>query len=531
VIQPFGDRALLVEVGDYGRAHALVASLDDEPIPGVIDLVPGMETVLVELDSPASLEGAGAALERRLAALVIAAPSGRDRVIPTSYGGEFGPDLGEVARLTGLSSDEVVALHAAALLRVQLIGFAPGFAYIGDLLEALRVPRLETPRTTTPPGSVAVAGRQTGIYPAALPGGWRVIGRTPITLFDPHRDPPSYLAPGDRVHFQPIRPAAWEGHAETPADWTGHRVDSGPSQRSGLEIEVLDGGLLTSVQDVTGRQGFRRYGVQAGGAADRTAAVLANRLAGNPDQAAVLEVTLLGPSLRISAPARIGLAGADLGATLDGQPLAPGASGSGRLISFGERRAGARAYLAVAGGIEVERVLGSRSTDLRSGFGGLGGRALRAGDRLESGLATDGARVAPGRPSAGPIRILPGPHLARFAPGGLDRLCEARWTVALQADRMGYRLDGPALEHNAAPEVPSLGLPLGAVQVPPDGRPIIMLADRPVTGGYPVIGCVAGGDLDRVAQLLPGDTLRFVRTGIGPDPTSDGDAAWAGSLE
>ncbi|MDP9243937.1 MAG: urea amidolyase family protein, partial [Chloroflexota bacterium] len=441
------------------------------------------------------------------------------------------PDLGEVARLTGLRSQEVAAAHAAASLGVQLIGFAPGFAYIGDLPEELHVPRLETPRTTTPAGSVAVAGRQTGIYPAALPGGWRIVGRTPITLFDPNRDPPSYLAAGDRVHFQSIPPAAWKGHARTPADWGGHRVDSDPSQRSGLEIEVLDGGLLTTVQDVIGRQGFRRYGVQAGGAADRTAAVLANRLAGNPDPAAVLEVTLLGPSLRLSAPARVGLAGADLGAMLDGRPLAPGTSGIGRLISFGERRAGARAYLAIAGGIEVEGVLGSRSTDLRSGFGGLGGRAIRAGDRLEIGLARSGARVAPARAAVGAIRIMPGPHLTRFAPGALHRLCEARWTVARQADRMGYRLDGPALEHNATPEVPSLGVPLGAVQVPPDGGPIIMLADRPVTGGYPVIACVAGGDVDRVAQLLPGDTLRFVRTGIGPDPTLEADAAWAGSLE
>ena len=185
MIQLFGDRALLVEVGDHGRSHALVASLDREPIPGVVDLVPGMETVLVELDSAASAEVAGRELERRLASLPAEGVGGRERVIPTSYGGEYGPDLEEVAQLTGLSSDEVVAAHVAGALRVQLVGFAPGFAYIGDLPEVLRVPRLETPRTTTPPGSVAVAGRQTGIYPAALPGGWRVIGRTPITLFDP----------------------------------------------------------------------------------------------------------------------------------------------------------------------------------------------------------------------------------------------------------------------------------------------------------------------------------------------------------
>jgi len=525
VIQPFGEAALLVEVGDWQRGQALLASLDREPIVGVVDLVPGMETLLVELDPSADLKVVAAELERRLPTLHGEAPSGRERLIPTSYGGEFGPDLDDVARLTRLSSDEVVALHAAASLRVQLVGFAPGFAYIGDLPEALRVPRLESPRTTTPPGSVAVAGRQTGIYPAPLPGGWRVIGRTPITLFDPHRDPPAYLAPGDLVRFQPILPTALEEHAGIPADWPEREEpDSHGSELSGVQIEVLDGGLLTTVQDATGRPGWRRYGVQAAGALDPDAARTANRLAGNTDSAAVIEVTLLGPSLRLSAPARVGLAGADLGATLDGTPLAPGTSGSGRLISFGERRSGARAYLAIAGGIEVERLLGSASTDLRSGFGGLGGRAVRAGDRLDIGAASGDARAASGRPAAGQIRVLPGPHLDRFAPGMLDRLCEAAWTVSPQADRMGYRLDGRAVEHSETPEVPSLGLPLGAIQVPPDGRLIVMLADRPVTGGYPVIGCVARADIGRVAQLLPGDTLRFARTG------DQGDAAWAGAL-
>jgi KipI family sensor histidine kinase inhibitor len=532
VIQPFGEAALLVEVGDWQRGQALLASLDREPIVGVVDLVPGMETLLVELDPSADQRVVAAELERRLPTRHEEAPSGRERIIPTSYGGEFGPDLDDVARLTGLSSDEVVALHGAASLRVQLVGFAPGFAYIGDLPEALSVPRLETPRTTTPPGSVAVAGLQTGIYPAPLPGGWRVIGRTPITLFDPHRDPPAYLAPGDLVRFQPIPPTALEEHAGIPADWPEREEpDSHGSELSGVQIDVLDGGLLTTVQDATGRPGWRRYGVQAAGAADRSAAVLANRLAGNPDSAAVLEVTLLGPSLRLSTAAQVGLGGADLGATLDGRPLPPGSSGSGRLISFGERRTGARAYLAIAGGIEVARVLGSASTDLRSGFGGLAGRALQAGDRLPIGTATGLSRTATSRPPTGPIRIMPGPHLDRFAPGSLDRLYETAWTVASEADRMGYRLDGPAVEHGRAPEVPSVGLPLGAVQVPPDGRPIIMLVDRPVTGGYPVIGCVPAADIWRVAQLLPGDPVRFARMGIGHAMTSDADAAWAGALE
>jgi KipI family sensor histidine kinase inhibitor len=526
VIRPFGDATLLVEVGDYRRSHALVAALDREPVAGIVDLVPGMETVLVEIDSRASREGAAGELERRLAALSVAPPSGRERVIPTSYGGELGPDLGEVARLAGLSPDEVVASHVAATLEVQLVGFAPGFAYIGDLPEALSVPRLDTPRTTTPPGSVAVAGRQTGIYPAALPGGWRILGRTPITLFDPRRDPPSYLAPGDRVRFRVIEESEGPKHAGLPTDWGARPMPGQTPDRSDNEIEVLDGGLLTSIQDAIGRPGWRRYGVQAAGALDAEAAALANRLAGNSDSAAVLEITLLGPTLRLQVSATVGLAGADLGATLDGRPLSPGSSGIGREIAFGERRHGARAYLAVTGGIAVPAVLGSASTDLRSGFGGFEGRALRHADRLPIGIGGPGPPVAPGatRARVGALRILPGPHGDRFEEDALHRLCETVWTVSARADRMGYRLEGRPIERRDVSELPSVGLPLGAVQVPPDGLPIVMLADRPVTGGYPVLACVVRADIGRLAQLLPGDPVRFTRAG------DDAAAAWAGAL-
>jgi KipI family sensor histidine kinase inhibitor len=528
VIQPFGDRALLVEVRDYRRAHALVASLDGEPAPGVVDVVPGMETVLVELESSASAGRASAELERRLASLRVEASGGRERTIPTCYGAEHGADLDDVARLTGLSPEEVAAAHAAATtLEVQLIGFAPGFAYIGDLPDALRVPRLETPRTTTPPGSVAVAASHTGIYPAALPGGWRVIGRTPITLFDPRRDPPSYLAPGDRVRFRAIDPGAWAVHRGPPGDWSARSAAGEVTEPSVNEIKVLEGGLLTTVQDPFGRPGWRRYGVQAAGALDPDAAATANRLAGNPAAAALLEITVLGPTVRLATPARVGLAGADLGAVIDGRALAPGSSAVGSQIHFGGRRSGARAYLAVAGGIAVPSVLGSRSTDLRSGFGGFEGRALRAGDRLPIGVGDDAQPTA--RPAApvrfGPIHVLPGPHPDRFSAGALERLCETEWTASSRADRMAYRLDGPPIERQEMSELPSLGLPLGAVQVPPDGGPIVMLADRPVTGGYPVIACVARADIGRVAQLLPGDPVRFTLAG------DDGDAAWAGALE
>lgn len=203
MIRPFGEAALLVELGSAERAQALAASLRAAPIDGVVEAVPGLESVLVELSQPgADPDALVPALEDRLASLDIARGPGRSHVIPVVYDG---PDLADVAALTGLTTDEVVALHAGTELRVLFCGFAPGFAYLGDLPPPLNVDRLETPRTRTPAGSVAIAGRMSGIYPADLPGGWRVIGRTSVTLFDPRRDPPVTLLPGDRVRFELAR--------------------------------------------------------------------------------------------------------------------------------------------------------------------------------------------------------------------------------------------------------------------------------------------------------------------------------------
>ena len=201
MIRPFGEAALLVELGSPERAQALAASLRATPIRGMVEAVPGLETVLVELAQPgADPDALVPALEDRVASLDVAPEESRAHVIPVVYDG---PDLADVAALAGLTTDEVVALHTATELRVLFCGFAPGFAYLGDLPPRLRVDRLETPRTRTPAGSVAIAGRMSGIYPADLPGGWRVIGRTDVTLFDPRRDPPVTLLPGDRVRFEP----------------------------------------------------------------------------------------------------------------------------------------------------------------------------------------------------------------------------------------------------------------------------------------------------------------------------------------
>ena len=220
MIRPFGEAALLVETGSPERAQALAAGLRDDPVPRITGAIPGLESLLVEFDPlTADMGVVREALGRRLSAPVPSVARSRARTIPVVYGGELGLDLPDVAALTGLSEGEVVRRHAAAGLRVLFDGFAPGFAYLGELPQELRVPRVDTPRTRTPAGSVGIAGAMSGIYPAELPGGWRIIGRTPLALFDPARDPPAYLLPGDRVRFEPIDADAWDDHAGAAADW------------------------------------------------------------------------------------------------------------------------------------------------------------------------------------------------------------------------------------------------------------------------------------------------------------------------
>lgn len=203
MIRPFGESALLVETGDADRAQALALAIRGA-MPEAVAAIPGLESLLVELEASADLEGAARQLERLAAGTAAAAPAGRDVTIPVTYGGDRGPDLDDVAAMCGLSVVEVVERHLGSQLRVLFLGFAPGFAYLGGLDDGLRVPRLATPRTRTPAGSVAIADSMSGIYPADLPGGWRIIGHTDLVMFDPHRDPPALLAPGDRVRFERV---------------------------------------------------------------------------------------------------------------------------------------------------------------------------------------------------------------------------------------------------------------------------------------------------------------------------------------
>ena len=585
-VRPAGDAALLVEA--EGRANRLAAAISAERGTGVLDVVPGATTVLVTTEPGLDL----ARLAERILALPLpeAGPAAAAAAeIPVVYDGD---DLAEVARLTGLSPDEVVARHAAAEYTVGWMGFSPGFGYLTGLDPALaRVPRLAEPRLRVPAGSVAIAGGLAAVYSTTSPGGWRLLGRTTAVLWDPRRDPPALLTPGLRVRFRPVSPAALPPAPATPApppapgqgeafhDPGAKRVVSA-RDAPGSWIEVVRPGILATVQDL-GRPGYGHLGVPRSGAADEASLRLANHLVGNPETAAALELTLGRATFRFPAGATVAVTGAPApvtttepdtapaGATPDHADGARVAAGGGVTrdaphgaafevppggeVAVGAPRAGLRCYLAVRGGVDVPPVLGSRSADLRSG---LGPAPLRRGDQLpvgpapepqpgETGEPAAGAAAEPGAdparatptphpparatatphpparatptprlPAAGEaavLRVIAGPRDDWFAPEALDTLCAGTYTVTQDSDRTGLRLDGPVLPRTRDGELPSEGLATGSLQIPPSGRPILMLADHPVTGGYPVIAVVTSADIPLAAQLRPGSRITFTR--------------------
>ncbi|MET7680973.1 biotin-dependent carboxyltransferase family protein [Streptomyces sp. NPDC005423] len=279
-------------------------------------------------------------------------------------------------------------------------------------------------------------------------------------------------------------------------------------------LSVVRAGVLTTVQDL-GRSGHAHLGVPRSGALDRPAAALVNRLVGNPPEAAVLETTLNGCALRPRSAVTAAVGGAPCPVTVDGRPVAWGAPvrvPAGAVLDVGTAVSGVRGYVAFDGGVGVEPVLGSRSTDLLSG---LGPPPLTDGTVLPLGTPTGlhacvDVAPQPSPPAELVLRVTPGPRDDWFTPEALRVFTSRAYRVSSASNRIGLRTEGPALERALTGELASEGMVLGAVQVPPDGRPVVFLADHPTTGGYPVIAVVRAADLPAAAQATPGTPIRFV---------------------
>lgn len=286
-------------------------------------------------------------------------------------------------------------------------------------------------------------------------------------------------------------------------------------------IEVLRAGPLTTVQDL-GRPGHAQLGVGRSGAVDRPSLRLANRLVGSPEGAAALELTFGGLTLRANHPLTVALTGAPCPVRVSGRArdmLAPVSLAAGDVLEVGMPSAGVRTYVAFHGGLDVEPVLGSASTDLLSHLGPEVVRDGRVLDVLPSDSEVPAVDLAPVRrlPDEPVLRVVPGPRSDWFTTDALAVLGSSRYEATSSSDRIGVRLDGPVLERSRTDELPSEGMVEGAVQVPPDGHPVVFLADHPVTGGYPVIAVVHPDDLPLAAQLRPGQPVRFeVRPALTP---------------
>jgi antagonist of KipI len=288
-------------------------------------------------------------------------------------------------------------------------------------------------------------------------------------------------------------------------------------------IEVIRPGLQTTVQDL-GRWGCQAYGVPVAGAMDVRSHRIANALLGNPAGAATLEIAFAGPELLFDAPCTVAAAGAEFIVTVDGAPVPMYRVidvAAGNRLAFGERLRGARGYLAVGGGISVPPVLGSRSTHLKSRMGGIDGRALVRGDRVAFGVGAEFAVAGPfqSRPGGAEfsalhmsqrIRVLPGPDESHFNEYALETLQSGPYVLTQESDRMAFRLEGARLQHKGSADIISDATPLGTIQVPASGQPVLLMADRQTTGGYPRIGSVIAADIPAVAQMGPGDALTFV---------------------
>ncbi len=494
-VLPYGESAFYVDLGieaapdratrTHAAALALRAALPES------DVVVGGGVVVVT----------NVARSAEIAKLITASASsaagtnasGQTHVIPVVYDG---PDLEAVAGALGLSTEAIIRLHAEREVIVELVGFLPGFGYLGPIDPRLVLPRRGSPRPRVPAGSVGIAGTFTGIYPFDSPGGWSLLGRAKaVALFDPGRDPPILLSPGDRVRFD----------RAAPGD-----VGPGPVQNTVVINEHSARALIVeaapacaTVQD-GGRAGQLARGLPPSGPLDPETFAAANAAVGNTPDAAAIEVPLGALLVR---------ARGDLSISVDG--AAPFRLADGESFRMGEETRAVR-YLAVRGGVDVPMTLGARATLLVARLGGAGGRALRRRDIVPVG-DPEGAdtrfiphSTAISEDEIATIVIDEGPHVDRFPTGALDVLLSSTFVVSRLGDRVGQRLEGAKIPR----EGPDLALPVpmlrGAMQVTTDGTPIVLGPDHPTTGGYPVLAVVCRSSWGALARRRPGERLRFV---------------------
>jgi KipI family sensor histidine kinase inhibitor len=580
-----GENALTMQIAETislehsERVHFFYNALQASSIHGVLEIVPAYTTLTFIFDVltlRSTCPNAEVSLHQFIEEQILRClqnnsttkidssffnQSSEQRIIPVCYEGDYAPDLAETAAHAGISPSELIHLHTAHEYRVAMIGFTPGFPYLLGLPPILAMPRKSVPRTRIEAGSVGIAGVQTGIYPRVSPGGWNIIGRTPLQLFLPNSPSLTLLKSGDTVRFRAVSEEEFlfiatrddERIENKQRSYIGGFSTQNTAPFHNGEILVKESRFHATIQD-EGRVDTRQYGISSGGAADRFAAVFANILVGNARNNAVLEIPFGKITLYFPQETLICCVGENVRAqamtvhtamevhansiTEEIPSLRPVLMKAGTTLQM-QHSSGLRAYLAVSGGIDVPVVVQSRSTDLKAGLGGLYGRALQATDRLPIGIPSPEERVIAeslrtflktplfewqthfSAPIVFPFRTPQKVVKMRFTEGNewseLDedsrkRLQEAEFRVVPASDRMGIRLQATSpfqIKRTKESQLISRAVLPGSVQCTPDGTLILLLADAQTTGGYPIIAHVCSVDISRAAQVLPHQTLFF----------------------
>lgn len=517
-IAKLGEFALRIDLAEQTDLVLPIAKALQHGKPSCVrDIVPAYEVIVIHFD-PDLIDEQQAFIEWIHSQLASAEEfiesSAKVVEVPVLYDETHGPDLSDSASQLGITVDELIELHTRPIYQVRMLGFMPGFPYLEGLDTRLALPRHTIPRQQVLTGSVGIGGNQTGIYPNSSSGGWNLIGRTPLSLFQASNVPCTLLEPGDSVRFRAITKDEFDSIGQP----FNQPVCSGSGKSNGGVLEILSPGVQTILVD-EGRWGYQHLGVSPGGPMDSLAARLANQLVGNNPTEVSIECNFVGPQIRFLQDALIAITGAVANDVPNGRPIFVH---RGQEIDLRTISGGSRCYLAIRGGFEAEKILGSRSTNLRAQFGGFLGRDLKKGDRL-SLLRNDEnestvqqptwmVRMAALRSSEREerIRIIRGPQADWFSNEAWQQLLTQPFTIDKASDRTGIRLGCEQSLTTPSKSMLSEPIVMGAIQVPPSGEPIMMMADRQTVGGYPVIGIIASADIGRVAQLTSGSSIQFI---------------------
>ncbi len=544
---PINESSLLISFGTviHNDVHIRVmqakAAIEANPFPGFVETVPAYTTLAVyynPVDVDNKSESVAVSVTQTLQYLLDTNSADQVTIagtvveLPVCYDPELAPDLGATAIDLKLSVEELINIHASQTYKVFMVGFTPGFPYMGTVDERIFTQRKTQPRLKVEPGSVAIAGNQTGIYPFATPGGWNIIGRTPLQIFNANSRNRFLLKAGDEIKFKAITRDEFEKYTSSVAHVERQTtlIESLPTRTSYEKKTILhieQCGFLTTLQDA-GRANYLKFGVSKGGAMDMNAAKLANTLIGNETTEAVLEITQSPHRFHFIKDTLVSFTGGGLQPQLletilpINQPLFIPA---GTTVECKQQLPGFNLYMAVAGGFTADIFLNSYSTDLLVKAGGVQGRPLKKDDVLSqhnelsvlqqrlAKILKEGASVEVNHEIAvatdNSIRVLQGVEWNYLDETSAQLFTQTSFTIGPQSNRMGYRLKETILKTNQNCEIISSPVTQGSIQLTPSGEMIILMADAQTVGGYPRIAQVCSVDLSLLAQKKPGDKIQF----------------------